>query len=164
MADIGSTIITGAFSLAAALGSVLLKHQLEHPREEPREHNEAPPARSVGKAGQFLPVLSLLLAAFICGLGTAIGKRARHPEWSAILFFLMIVGLVGVLWRYISRDAKHHLPLQLQIFAVWAGYASGWFAIEQRADIWLDALLVWLISATVGAIALGIAASRKRSR
>ena len=166
-----TSLISGAFSLATALGAVWLKHYLES-RPQPSAPARAPEATPEIPRPQpaSQPSLASLLirACVVIVVGFALGAMSRvardwftgsiHYEAIASLFVLVLLSLVLALRRP-SRGARTWL-YQLEVLSLWAAFLSAWSLINWA--VWSDAVMTfsawWLGCAVLGGVLVAIRA------
>ena len=154
-----TTVITGIFSLAAALGSVWLKDLLERRRlafgSRPggAEVPATPPTAQPRSRGRLRP-----LFVFLGGFALGIINRALEPffgsiHWVVNWVFVIIIG--GVAFRMAlshRRSGASFWPYELEVSAIWTAWAAGWSLVH--GGVWdatvRAALFFWLICAVVG--------------
>ena len=166
-----TSLISGAFSLATALGAVWLKHYLET-RPQPSAPARAPEAAAQTPRPQSArkhSLASLLIrACVVIVVGFALGAISRvardwftgpiHYEAVASLFVLVLISLVLALRRP-SLGARTWL-YQLEVLSLWAAYLSAWSLVNRA--VWSDAVVTfsawWLGCAVLGGVLVAIRA------
>lgn len=174
-------IITGLFSLTAALAGVWFKDYLERRRDRQNTvpssviHSEPIPLPSK----EITWLGALLRAALLSGVVWILGaiSRAVRPwgehdgiHYEAIISFLVLVILsITILWQHRRSGLLiGQFRYQLELFGIWVGYAIGWLLIDQFSSVWEDLLAVltgwWLGFALLGGIALHYMVKRIAAR
>ena len=179
--QIVAPIITGIFSLTAALAGVWFKDYLEQRRNK---QNTVPPIVTPSEPDALpskeTPWFGVLLrAALLSGAVWILGNISRsvrpwgerdgiHYEALISLFVLFVLS-VAILWQ----NRRHglfigQLRYQLELFGIWAGYTIGWLLTDQFSSLWDDLLLVqtgwWLGFALFGGMVLHFMLKRIAAR
>lgn len=153
-----TSLISGCFSLATALGSVWLKHHLES-RARSVETARAPSAaKAKGSSPSRQMSMARPLVVLLVGLVIGVVSRALRPHIMGPVHYEAIVTLgllVAVTLALVlsHRQSSHGLwPFQLEAFSLWAAFASGWSLMH--GGVWTDLIAVavpwWLGCAVVG--------------
>lgn len=173
-------MISGMFSVASSLGAVFLKDYLERrrirpedaAREEPPSAGGAPePEPPVGSPPRPAPAgrawtrpIVIVLGSVVFGMAT----RAARPLFTGpthyetlAAFALLVLTSAGLAIHHRRRGFQ--LTYQLEVLALWTGWASGWSFVH--GGLWSDLLAVtvpgWLGCAVVGGLIASVARSRK---
>ena len=164
-----TTIIAGMFSLVAALGSVFLKVHLDRKKERstvlqtstsPEQNLHASVTHSTREVMWMRPLL-IVSASWVLGnisraLRTVLNIGGVHYEAVASMVLLVATALALVVHHRSHSPERGQGFYQLEVFALWAGFASGWSMVHGSA--WGDLINVsvagWLGCAIVGGIIL----------
>jgi hypothetical protein len=160
------TLISGMFSVASALGAVFLKDYLDTRRPRPLDDSqEEPQSKAVPEkiqpaqvrvehsaAGKswVLPV-TIVIGSFLFGMAT----RALRPLITGGIHYETLAGFILLIITSLALSLYHRrrglqFLYQLEIFALWAGFASGWSLIH--GGVWEDLLVVtvpWWLGCTL---------------
>ncbi|HRZ55530.1 MAG TPA: hypothetical protein P5525_08740, partial [Candidatus Paceibacterota bacterium] len=154
-----TAIISGAFAIAGALGSVWLKHYLETRRDASAAHAPEVPLpsrwhpsetlrRNIGRPAVIL-ISGLVLGALSDIADRPIGGRRYELAWVPMLV------LCGVCLRFVlvnRRLVKGLWTYQLDVLILWAASLTGFSA--SHGGIWSDAvgfhLGAWILAAVLG--------------
>ena len=166
-------LISGMFSVASALGAVFLKDyldtrrlrlvdaQLEKPQPKPspeQSHPSAPLDRVTGGKAWTRPVV-IVVGSFLFGMAT----RAARPLFTGTTHYESLAALVLLILLSLGLSIYHRrrgfqLLYQLEIVALWAGWASGWSLIH--GGVWGDLLAVtipwWFGCALIGGLVVSV--------
>jgi len=167
-------LISGMFSVASALGAVFLKDYLDtrrlrlansrpeqpqpSPAPEQTSHPTAPSERATGGRSWTRPVI-IVAGSFLFGMAT----RAARPLFTGPTHYESLAALVLLILLSLGLSIYHRrwgfqLPYQLEIVALWAGWASGWSLIH--GGVWGDLLAVtlpwWLGCALIGGLVVSV--------
>ena len=153
-------VISGVFSLATALGSVWLKHNLEQrdPAPVPSKRKVTGEKRVIvhyERGWSLSRPLAVLLGGFVIGIMSRI-LRPRlqfgrvHYE---MLATLVLLAVIGILLMLIHRKSRRGFWLyQLETISLWAAFTSGWSLTH--GYVWSDLLTTtagwWLAWALAG--------------
>ncbi len=157
--------ISGLFSLATALASVWLKHYLEQHHTVPAAGAQPAAAeqrtRVQGARGlSFSRPLVILVSGFVIGvLSRALRSAIRGPvHYEALLSILLLAAICLALALDHRRARRGFWPYQLEVFALWAAFTSGWSVVH--GHVWSDLLsmtiMLWLACAVVGGIVVSL--------
>lgn len=161
-----TSVISGVFALATALGSVWLKHYLEQPRpasantrpgiETPRPSPRQPRTHFALVAR---PVL-VLLVSFAVGAAychykleafAVVGPGTQESIAIAGLYTFIVVAFFGLVLIH-RRSSTGFWPFQLDCLALWAAWTSGFLLVYGRiwSDVIVNAAMLWFGFALVG--------------
>ena len=185
-AQIVSTIMSGVFAIAAALGSIVVKIYLDRRQGEASMLHEAPvinpyeppvvpeavserqPSESRVDPTSFSRRV-LLIPITTVFVGTIVGIVSRllrpyanvggtHYETLAALIILLVGCLVLINVNQLSHVLSGHVLYQLENLAMWSGFACGWSAIH--GDFWGDLIGVsiawWFGCSVFGSVLLAL--------
>ena len=170
-----TSVITGMFSLCSALGSVLLNVHLDRQKEKPTalqpststEQNQRASATDSTREVMWMRPLLIVCASWVLGnisraLRTPLGVGGVHYEAIVSLVLLIASALALVVYHRSHSPGCGQGFYQLEVLALWAGFASGWSMVHGHA--WDDLVVVsvawWLGCAIVGGIILRLLAKR----
>jgi hypothetical protein len=191
-AQIISTIISGVFSTAAALGSIVLKLYIDrrkagesmppaapviNPYEPPTplETRITPRPAATLTEPTFLSRQVLLIPITTVVVGTVLGIVARllrpyanvggtHYETLAALIILLVGCLILINFNRLSDGFPGHLLFQLENLAMWSGFACGWSLIH--GHFWGDLIVVsiagWFCCSVFGIVLLAVFQWKRR--
>jgi hypothetical protein len=167
--DVVVSLITGVFSLLTAIASIYLKDHLERCRtadkkpaatelkkESPKTTVAVAPTVSVSRVNWWRPV-ALTCGCWVIGnIGRALSDmlsfNGLHVEALASLILLTLIAVALVIYHSRTVNGFAFLTYQLEAFAIWAGYSSGWSMVHGSA--WENMIRVnlagWLACAVVG--------------
>ena len=166
MADVATTIISGAFAIAGSLSSILLKDYLERKRQVPAapapSSTSFPPAPisrvSLARPGSKFRAIYYSVGGFVLGAISSyirphvIHKGAVHPEAIASLVILIVFVLVGIVHHAKPKSGRSLALFEVEIIGLWAAFAFGWSLVYR--SVWDDiigfAIMGWLGSAVSG--------------
>lgn len=163
-------LISGMFSVVSALGAVFLKDFLDtrrlqmlevpQPQSSPDERpppQERPARPTVGRS--WTRPAAIVVGSFVFGMAT----RALRPlfpgpaHWESLVALALLI-LAALTLSIYHRKGAFQLPYQLEILALWSGWASGWSLIH--GGVWGDLLAVtipwWLGCAVVGGLIVSV--------
>lgn len=175
-----ATIISGVFALVAALGSVtlselLLRKRLDHQNERsvaphasssPKKDLPAPTTDLTREVIWMRPLL-IVSASWVLGnisraLRPMLGVGGLQYEALASIVLLVAIALALVVYHRSHNPKRGQGFYQLEVLALWAGFASGWSMVHGYA--WEDLIGVcvacWLGCAIVGGIILKLMSKR----
>ena len=185
-AQIVSTIMSGVFAIAAALGSIVVKIYLDRRQGEESMPPEAPvinpyeppvvpeavserqPAEPRAEPTYFSRQL-LLIPITTVFVGTIVGIVSRllrpyanvggtHYETLAALIILLVGCLVLINVNRLSHGFLGHVLYQLENLAMWSGFACGWSVIH--GCFWGDLIGVsiawWSCCSVFGSVLLAV--------
>lgn len=191
-AQILSTIISGIFSVSAAVGTVLLKDYLDRRRirdapspatvespSEPATLSKTPSpsatARSAAKPTRHI-VSTLLIPFSIVVGGALLGIVTRllrpyakvglvHYEVLAALAILIAICIILVVRNRKSHGFSGHLLFQLENLTLWAGFTCGWALVHGYfwSDLVVFILAWWLGCSLLGSIILAVLQKKRRT-
>ena len=164
--SIATSLISGLFAVAAALGSVWLKHYLERQKESgnsPISHNEQ-------GSGAIRPAV-ILACGYLAGAlyRTFKGDSGISTENAAVIGFWIfsIVSFIA-LTLYHRRSARGFWPYQMDTLALWTAFFPGFFFafgnvrtdrdFFDAASTWIG---FWLAFAILGGLAMVIMRPRR---
>ncbi|MFZ5637660.1 MAG: hypothetical protein ACOY82_13855 [Pseudomonadota bacterium] len=162
--SIVTSLISGAFAMGAALGSVWLKHRLERP-QKPSGNARFEGGEKVGEnSGKkwFFPRLLLIVSlSFLTGF---LLQRYRE-SWATFLFFAAVLfSFIGLVRAGLGSRSGFWL-YQLDAIMLWGAFESGY--IFSRGRVWSDALFTsivfWIGFAVLGGGIILIARLRRSS-
>jgi uncharacterized membrane protein len=160
-----TSLISGFFALATALGSVWLKHHLEYSvknRPSVTTDSAAKPAietvsygRPATRSGSvtFLRPLLVLLVAFAVGAMFRHFKTHDFQETVAVISFYVFIALSFVgLTVFHRRSPSGFWPFQLDSLTLWLAFTSGFWFVAGHAsdDLLVGVLMFWLGFAIIG--------------
>lgn len=134
-----TTIISGFFSVTAALGSVWLKHRLEQPNLPVAPQN----IRSSAYIASVRPLL-VLLAGFVTGAAS----RYYDHDGRSTLVAVVVLSLVLVFVH--RRSRRGFWPYQLDNAAQWASFTAGYSLVGGHVWSFSAALAWWIGCALAG--------------
>lgn len=171
-----SAVISGVCSITSAFGAIYLKVYLDNrktrtngnsaiaePNGEivtPANTRPAEPQTTV-KSSQpdFRRPVSIVIGSFVFGVIT----RSLRPlfsgptHWESLIALIVLIGLTLMLALF-HRRKGFQLGFQLENFAFWAGWVSGWCIVH--GHVWSDVLGVtliwWLVCAVVGGLVVSV--------
>ena len=161
-----TAVISGLFSLATALGSVWLKHYLEQhhtpPAASPRQATAEDRTRVQGARGlSYSRPLVILFSGFVIGvLSRALRSAISGPvHYETLLSVVLLAGACLALALDHRRARRGFWPYQLEVFALWAAYTSGWSVVHGYvwSDLLSSTIMLWLACAVVGGIVVVLA-------
>ncbi|RCU50060.1 hypothetical protein DU002_10625 [Corallincola holothuriorum] len=174
--NIASSLISGFFSVVCAFGAVYLKEHLDAKKArsvdakphsvpivvpvKPVEELQAKsPVAERGKRYSFVRPLLIVIGSFVFGLIT----RALRPffsgsiNWESLIALVVLV-LLALAFALNHRRNGYQLGFQLENFALWTGWSSGWSLIH--GNIWGDLVgvvtLWWFACAVIGGLLVAI--------
>ncbi|PAY21349.1 hypothetical protein CKO51_01860 [Rhodopirellula sp. SM50] len=191
-AQVISTVISGVFAIAAALGSIVLKHHLDrrkvrdsippaapviNPYEPPTVPETLIDLRSADPRAKpsYLSRKVLLIPIATVVVGTVLGIVSRllrpyanvggtHYEALAALVILLVGCLVLINVNRLGRGFLGHLLYQLENLAMWSGFACGWSLVH--GYFWGDLIglsIAWWFGCSVfGSVVLAVFQSREQ--
>jgi len=166
--NLTAVIISGVFSVIAALGSVWLKHQLEQFRSEASPLTETSRERSTSGPRAFSLIRSalVLIVAFAAGAIYCYYKTPPREIVVVPAFYLFtVVAFLGLVLAH-RRHPNGIWSYELDCFAFWAAFLSGFSVIF--GQVWSDAFLAtamfWLFFAVVGGLIVLLTRPKHRSR
>jgi hypothetical protein len=191
-AQIISTIISGVFSIAAALGSIVLKDHLdrlraqesvspaarvENPYESPqvpttpiKPRHAQPPAKPTYLSSRVLliPISTVVVGAIVGMVSRLFRPYANvggtHYESLTAFAILTVSCLVLVIHNRNGQGFLGHLLYQLENLALWSGFACGWSLIH--GYFWGDLVGVsiawWVCCSVFGSVVLAVFQWRRR--
>lgn len=192
-AQILSTIISGIFSVGAAVGSVLLKDYLDRRRvqhapspaiaerpSEPATPSKTPSpsatARSATKPTQHTVSTLLIPISIVIG-GALLGIAARlfrpyagvdgvHYESLTAWAILIAICITLVVHNRKSHGLPGHLLYQLENLALWSGFTCGWSLVHGYfwGDLVTLSIAWWLGCSLLGSIILAVLQTRRRTK
>jgi hypothetical protein len=166
MADVATTIISGAFAVAGSMGSIWLKDYLERKRQVPAAAvpSSAPfppaPASQVSTArpGSNFRAIYYSVGGFVVGAVSSyirphvIHKAGTHPEAIVSLVIMIVVVLVGIVHHAKPQSGGSLALFEVETIGLWAAFAFGWSLVH--GSVWDDIIGVsitsWLGSAISG--------------
>ncbi len=175
-------VISGVFSLVSTFGSVWLKHYLEHRRDaiaaatgaagatrtvspaapstRPMMAPTASEVRSAARGWGVVTPILVLVSGFIVGMVSRwVRQMISGPIHYEALVSIAVLGSVCLLLALKNRGWGRGFWLyQLEVFALWAAFTSGWSLVN--AGFWSDlvgfAVACWILSAIVGGLITAI--------
>lgn len=168
-----TSLISGAFSLATAVLSVWLKQYLEERRRtvavaQPQAARvEGVEVRSVPRHWNVSRPFLVLLGGFIVGVVSRTLRdvmRSGGVHYEALLSIVLLGGTCLVLALNHRKSEQGFWPYQLEVFALWAAYTSGWSLVH--GHVWSDLIaltfLWWMACAFVGGLVVIVARRKGR--
>lgn len=153
-----TSLIAGGFSLATALGSVWLKHHLESRRSVGEITSGSGAPRTDRPSSPRGMSVTRPLAVLLSGLVIGAVSRALRPHlvgqvhYEVIVAFGLLAALVFSLVLSHRQSDDGQWPFQLEVFALWAAFVSGWSLMH--GGVWTDLIAVcvpwWLGCAVIG--------------
>jgi hypothetical protein len=164
-----AAVLSGAFSLTAAFGSIFLKDYLDRRRERRADtaartsalQSDPRVQEQTHRSLTWMRPLLLTFGAFALGsvdIALRDSLTVNHVHYGALisLGLLLLTSVFLILSHRSSLSAHYQLRFQLELLALWAGYFSGW-SVGNKA-VWDDVIVVclgwWIGSAFAGGIIL----------
>jgi hypothetical protein len=159
--------------MTTALGSVLLKHYLERPRAnaDTRPKEGSPPIEPTiprsslaGCATSFVRTVLVLVVSFSFGAWYNFYKQpiGNQEQVAFALFCVFVVISFVALVLFHRRSRRGFWPYQLDAFALWAAFASGFSVFFGRLfdEVFIMTGFIWLGVAVAGGIIILITRPR----
>lgn len=170
--EVLTTLISGICSIVSAFGSiylrVVLKRRGQHQSQPPKTIEQEPEADKPSHlSSSYTRPLLIVAGAWVLGnisraLRPVMYADGIHYEALLALLILVVVSCWLAFYHGRSRVPKRQLSYQLEVFALWAGYASGWSMIH--GAVWSDLVAVsfawWLGCAVVGGIVVHLVSKK----
>lgn len=155
------SLISGAFALATALGSVWLKHHLEQPRPAAEPSSASSPKSAASRR-----TFSVLRPALLLLVGFAAGAilRAYKSNTAGVVFLVLVVLAFLALVAVHRRDHAGIWPYQLDCLALWSAYGSGYLLVHGHVSTAHIGTVVafWLGFAVIGGTIMWFTDKRRR--
>src|SRR5262245_62051894 len=147
-------LISGVFSVISALGAVFLKDFLDTRRLRLAKPHGRTPARelpaaevqqpqapvvlaAVSRSRSWTRPVAIVAASFVLGMATR-AVRHRGPGFHYESLALVLLILMTLVLSFYHRRSGFQLSYQLEVVALWTGWASGWSLIN--GGVWSDLL------------------------
>ncbi|MDK9707435.1 MAG: hypothetical protein OEL83_10330 [Desulforhopalus sp.] len=172
--NVASALISGICSIISAFGAVYLKEYMDarktlstevKPTQAPIEvlQAEVSPSSFKRNSRTFWRPLFIIIGSFVFGLVT----RSLRPifnsgtHWESLIALIVLI-LFALAISIFHRRHGYQIGFQLENFAMWTGWASGWSLFH--GSIWGDVLVVtiawWFGCALVGGLLVSIRRNR----
>lgn len=150
--QLGVAIVSGAVSVVSAFGSILLKDYLDRRRMSAPALAATlaadPASRPVRASTSGFSAFPLMVAALAIGGGVALHRLHPPAMVSKAIVGSLFAAPFVLLWRRLRGPPElRNLRYQLEVLALWAGFAVG---IAQTGQPIVTCVIGWLASLVIG--------------